>query len=119
LEARFGPQFSDVVITDRDKRFLAAVPQRAFLERLDSNLMKVLNAEAVDLPVDEASDRLTAQFDAVATDSVRATWTAARALRDPIWRDVDDNQRIAVTGDDVFLGLTSRERMLDGVLAHS
>ena len=81
-------------------------------------LMELFNSES-QFPSSEIRAKLEQMQGKYSTDSVHSNWTVIKALRSDVWRQSTDylQMEVPVLDDDsMFIGLTSRAKLIEGIL---
>ena len=112
----FGQAFSSILVLDRDGTFMARL-QPAFVREEILPLMQLFNTKP-DVSRLAIKRQLEQMQGAFCTAMVQSRWKVFEALTSSVWHQTHGMQTEVPVLDDrsVFIGLTSRARLIEGIL---
>jgi len=117
LKQFFGLEFRFILILDSDGTFIAKLDP-SFVKSAINPLMVLFNSKS-HFPNSEVRAKLEQMQGEYCTDSVRSNWTVIEALISNVWRQSTNDLQMEVPVLDensMFIGLTSRDRLIEGIL---
>jgi len=117
LKQFFGKEFRCILVLDNDGTFIAKLDP-SFVRSAINPLMVLFNSGS-NFQSSEVSAKLEQMQGKYCTESVRSDWTVMKALISNVWRQSTNELQMEVPVLDEnsrFIGLTSRAKLIGGIL---